>query len=794
MNEHTLRILEFDKVLGIIAGYALSDAGKEFVQATLPVSDPASVKDRLRETEEFMRILESGERPPLEGIFDIRRVVEKLDVMGSMLNPGELLQTAATLGAGRRVRIFFHRIEGRGNSAALKTPLLSSYAAAIRPLKDLEDAIFSAIDDRSEVKDSASPELRRIRKQIARTRDEVLSRLSSILQNSMFHKVIQEPVVTVREDRYVLPLKPGFRQSLNGVVHGQSGSRATLFVEPLEVLEQNNRLAELRMEEQEEVDRILRELTARLAAEADTIREIIKALAAIDAICARARFGVDCSATIPDISSDRAVRLRNARHPLLVWKQKTAGGKDVTPNDLELERGEHALILSGPNAGGKTVVLKMIGLLALMAQAGLPLTAGGGSALPCFSSIFADIGDEQSIEQELSTFSSHMAQIAAILRQAGRDSLVLLDELGSGTDPGEGAGLGAAILGSLIECGCVTIVTTHHNALKLFGSQTAGAVNAAMEFDPQTLKPTYRLLPGRPGRSYGLDMAARIGVPDPVIRKARQLIGEEDTKLEDLLRKVEDDSRALAAERETLAQRLAAADRQRSEAEASLRTAREEARGIQSKARTEAKEVLSSLRQKLRELSRITAPEPAAIKAAASEVEALGRKLEPGPMDAVPAPGRMLPDLHAGDRIRISRLNRTATVIASQGGQVEIEIGGKKVRMASQDLFPIEPLHHRQETPAVPGWGAELHEDASTTDRLNIVGFRVDEGLAEVERFLDRATMGGLTIVAVIHGLGTGALKHAVSEFLKNHPLVSATRTGEPAEGGAGITVVELKK
>ncbi len=793
MNEHTLRILEFDKVLDIISGYAASDAGKDFVRTVIPISDRQTVELRLRETAEFIGILERGDPPPFDGIFDIRRALEKLSVAGSMFYPDELLQTAATLRAGRRINQFFRKMEGRGSDFSPEASLLCSRAASITPLKHLEDAVFSAIDERSEVRDSASPELKRIRKLIARMRDEVLDRLSRILQNSAFHKVIQEPVVTVREDRYVLPLKPNFRQSLNGVVHGQSGSRATLFVEPLDVLEQNNRLAELRMEEREEVDRILRELTARLAGEADAIQGTVDALAALDAICARARFGVDCRGTIPEISPERTIRLRRACHPLLIWKQKTTGGAPVTPNDLELGLNEHAVILSGPNAGGKTVVLKMIGLLSLMAQAGLPVTAGSGSVLPCFRSIFADIGDEQSLEQDLSTFSSHMAQVAAILQQAGKDSLVLLDELGSGTDPGEGAGLGAAILGSLIDIGSVTIVTTHHNALKLFGSQTAGAVNAAMDFDPQTLKPTYRLLPGRPGRSYGLDMAARIGVPEPVIRKARELIGKEDATLENLLRKVEDESRALAAERESLERELAAAKQQRSTAEESVQAALKDAREIQAKARIEAKEILSSLRQKLRELSQVTASDREMIKIAAVEVETVGRQLAAARVTA-DGYGRTSHDLHPGDRIRIPRLNRTATVLASQSGRIELDIGGKKIKIAEEEIFPFEQMQHQRERVAAPGWGAELQERESAPDRLNIIGLRVAEGLAELERFLDHAAMSGLSIVTVIHGLGTGALKQAVTEYLKNHPLVSALRNGGPAEGGAGVTVAELKK
>jgi DNA mismatch repair protein MutS2 len=574
MKEHTLRVLEYDKVKNIVAAYAASEAGRAAVMELQPTADVQTVKTWLRETREFIQILQIGERPPLDGILDVGQAVKKLGVSGSLLSASELLNIATTLGAGRRVKSFFQKFEGKVKGATLAVQLLSARAAEIHSLKQIEDAVLNAIDGNAEVKDSASSALRKIRKQITRMREDILDRMSGILQNSGYQKVIQEPVITVRDDRYVLPLKPNFRQSLKGVVHGQSGSRATLFVEPLDVLEQNNRLAELRMEEREEVERLLRELTLLMAQEFDGIELTIHTLALIDAVYARARFCMDYDGTIPEISADGNIRLRAARHPLLVEKSKTgAPYTDITPNDIVLDGEKRALILSGPNAGGKTVILKTVGLLCLMAQSGLPVTAAEGSEIPCFGSVFADIGDEQSLEQDLSTFSSHVSQIAEILRQAKRGSLVLMDELGSGTDPGEGAGLGAAVLESLIERGCITVVTTHHNALKLFGSQTSGAMNAAMEFDLATLKPTYRLIPGRPGRSYGLDMAARLGVPDVVIKKARARLGQDDARLEKLLAQVENDSRLLASERQALEKELAAVQQERTEATEVLRNA-----------------------------------------------------------------------------------------------------------------------------------------------------------------------------------------------------------------------------
>jgi DNA mismatch repair protein MutS2 len=793
MNDHALRVLEYDKVASIVSGFAASEAGREAVLVVLPAVDAGIAGSRLQETSEFIHLLRSNEVPPLDGILNVRGAVQKLGVAGSMLSTLELLNMATTLGAGRRIKKFFQRFDEKGMGAKPQAPLLCAQAAKIQPLKQIEDAVISAIDDKAEVKDSASPALRKVRKQIVRTREDILGRMSGILLDNSFQKVIQEPVITVRDDRYVLPLKPNFRQSLNGVVHGQSGSRSTLFVEPLEILEQNNRLAELRMEEREEIERILRELTGLLSQESTAVRDTIDALTMIDAVHARARFGIDVDGAVPLLSPGRSLRLRKVRHPLLVWKQKAGGGGDVAPNDLELSGDDRALILSGPNAGGKTVVLKTVGLLSLMTLAGLPVTAAEGCEFPCFTSVFADIGDEQSIEEDLSTFSSHAGHIAAILGQADRDSLVLLDELGSGTDPAEGAGLGAAVIESLIERGCMTLVTTHHNTLKLFGAETSGAKNAAMEFDAQTLKPTYRLITGRPGRSYGLDMAARIGVPEEVIRKARARINDDDARLESLLRQVEADSQQIASERAALEHELAAARQQRGEAESALRTARDEARSIKAKAGLEAKEVVAALRLKLRELSRAAALEQAEVRKTSAEVEAQLGKLEPEPAERDYDAPAEVPDLHPGDRVRIPRWNRAATVLASRQGLLELEVDGKKLKVSAQEVLPIEPLR-RQQSAYTPGWGAELLEQEGATDRLNIIGLRVDEGLAEVERFIDSAGARGHSIVTIIHGLGTGALKSAVTEYLKNHPLIAALRSGDPAEGGAGVTVAELKQ
>ncbi len=792
MNVHALKVLEYDKVRDIVAGYAASEPGRAEVLGLLPAAGFSVVSERLGETREFLLILGSGGHPPLDGIRDIHAEAGKLAVPGMMLQPAELLNIAVTLGAARRIKAFFQRFEGTGRTGT-PAPLLCARAARITPLKQSEDAVHAAVDETGEVKDSASPALRRVRKLIARTRDEIMDRMSRILRDSGAQNIVQDQVITVRDDRYVMPLKPNFRQGIKGVVHGHSGSRATVFVEPLEVVDQNNRLAELRMEEREEVERVLRELTGLLAGDAAAIGANLDAAAGIDAIAARARFGTEYQGAVPELSAQRRLHLRAAKHPLIIAKQRSGATQSVVPNDIDLSDTGRTLIISGPNAGGKTVILKTIGLLCLMAQAGIPVTAAEGSELPVFGDLFADIGDEQSLEMDLSTFSSHVRQIAGILREAKSDSLVLLDELGSGTDPAEGGALGAAVLASLQESGCVSVITTHHNVLKLFGARTEGAVNAAMEFDPGTLQPTYRFLPGRPGRSYGLDMASRLGVPDSVVRDARARLSRDEASLDRLLEQVEEDSRHLRTERQQAEQDLSAAHRLKAEAEQLHKTASDEARTARAKAKLEAREVLAALRQKIKELSRVAAIDRGQVEQERQELEILARRLEPAKEEPAEPPiyrGK----IHPGDRVRMPRLKRTGTVLFTHHDELEVDADGMKLKIALRDAVPLDQTADAKQGNAVPGWSTDAEEGEGLPDRVNLLGLRVDEALVETERFLDRAGVKGFHHATIIHGLGTGALKNAVTELLKGHPLVASFRTGEPSEGGAGVTVAELKR
>lgn len=784
MNSHTLRVLEYDKIKAIAAAYAVTELGRAMVLELQPASEPAEVLSRLQETGEATRLLLAGEKPPLDGIKDIRPLIARLETRGGILDPHELLNIVATLKAGRGVKAFFARL-GRGLSA----PVLSNIAGLIRPIPDLEEAILAAIDEQAEIRDSASPALRKTRRQIARVREEIIRRLSALMQDSEARRVIQDAVITQRDDRYVLPLKPNFRQEIKGIVHGQSGSGATLFVEPLDLLDHNNRLAELRAEEKEEVLRILRHLTTLAADHVEAIYNTLTALSRIDAIMSRARFGIDYGAVVPEISTDGGIYLKDARHPLLLSNNRAVKSPaSVQANDITIGKDARLLIISGPNAGGKTVILKTVGLLSLMAQSGLPITAAEGSRLPVFRQVFADIGDEQSIEESISTFSSHARRIVEILREGGKDSLVLLDELGAGTDPAEGAALGAAVLERLIELGPVVVVTTHLSQLKLFGSDTDGAVNASMQFDPDTLRPTYRMITGIPGRSYGLEMALRIGVPQYVVLRARERLGSSESRLEDLLVRMEQDSRALAGARSLAEEEYTRARQARIEAERLLDTAKEESRMIKVRAEAEARDLIRSLRKKLNELSSAKI-DSTYIAEARKEIEALSLRLQ---TPKAPTEQRRAQEFSLGERVRIPKIGATGVVTGLHSSRMDVDIRGKSISIPYNDALPID-----EAVPPAPedrGWSAAVFDTEGRESSLNIIGLRVDEAVSELDRFMDRAGLSGLPSVMIIHGLGTGALKQAVAEFLKTHPLVERIRSGSPAEGGAGVTVAELKR
>src|SRR5690554_1149156 len=593
LQEKSARILEFDKIRQILAGFTASKPGEELAISLQPATVLEEVARAQKETTEARELWQTS-RVPLDGIFDLRAAAEGAR-RGKVLSPEELLATGATLRAARLLR------KSLGEEAEERAPVLSALAAGLTTFPQLEAALTKAIGPDGEVRDEASPVLRSLRRQAQTLQNSIRERLDALTRSGETQKYLQEALVTIRNGRYVLPVKQEFRQYIPGIVHDQSASGATLFIEPMAVVELNNKLRRVEAEIQEEIERILTELSRRVGEAATGILANQEILARLDLAFAKGRYSLSINGTEPVLNTKGFIRLLRARHPLLEG--------EVVPIDLELGGDFHVLVITGPNTGGKTVSLKTTGLLALMTQAGLHIPARSGSEMPVFTGIYSDIGDEQSIEQNLSTFSSHMSNIVPIMEAAqDQNNLVLLDELGAGTDPAEGAALATAILKTLHDRGVRTVATTHYSDVKIFAYNTPGVENASVDFDPRTLRPTYRLLTGVPGQSNAFVIAARLGLEKAIIEEAQQLVAPGTRNLEELLGQIAEEKRELEAEREKTARlRLALEKKEKEYTEklgrfegeraSLLREAREEARNLIRETRREMENLLRRLRE-----------------------------------------------------------------------------------------------------------------------------------------------------------------------------------------------------
>ncbi len=586
MNERTLRVLEFDKIIGRLMTYASSSLGKEAIEEVRPIQDTDEVQRALKETSEARTICQTEEFP-LRGLVDVRSAVKRASI-GSTLQPDELLNIAQVCTCSRRVHRFFQ-------DKAEEYVLLAEHRAGLTPLRHLEDVIGQAISEYGEVKDSASSKLRQLRQEIRNGQAKVKQRLDSLVRSTTTQKYLQEPIVTVRNDRYVVPVKQEYRGQVPGIIHDQSASGATLFIEPMSVVEANNELRRVLLEEEREVERILQELTSNVAAEVEPLQENLRILTHFDLVLARGKFSYELRAVEPTLNNRGYIHLTSARHPLLPREE-------VVPTTVYLGGEFNVLLITGPNTGGKTVTLKTVGLLCLMAQAGLHIPADDGSELAVFTQVFADIGDEQSIEQSLSTFSSHMKNIVSIAEQADSSSLVLLDELGAGTDPAEGAALAMSIIDYLHNSGCRVVATTHYSELKSYAYQRSGVQNASVEFDVDTLRPTYRLLMGLPGKSNAFEIAGRLGLSSFIIQHARGYLTGEQLKVEDLISQLETSRRQAEAEREAARQLRLQAEQREAELEKRLREQRRDVQSVIGRAKQEAKMIVQQSRREMDEL------------------------------------------------------------------------------------------------------------------------------------------------------------------------------------------------
>ncbi len=804
MDDKTLETLEYPKILERIASYASFAPTAEKAAALRPLTD---LKEALRlqsETQEAFSLLVTTPDLTIGGARDVREQVD-LASHGGVLTPIDLLDVKSTLIAGRTLARRFER-------ASESYPRLAEMAAQMPLPVGLIDAITRAISDRGELLDSASAKLAIIRRDLRVVHERLLTKMQRMISDSNIAQYLQETLVTQRDGRYVLPLRADFKGRVRGIVHDQSSSGATLFVEPLSVVELNNQYRELQLSERDEERRILQALSDEIGAFSHEIAELIDIIAEIDLVLAKAKYAEEIDALEPGlvefprkgrpIGDDSehpgsVIRLFDARHPLL-------DPETVVPVDVVLDPETYALIVTGPNTGGKTVTLKTVGLLALMAQSGLHIPVGSGSEISVFKKISADIGDEQSIEQSLSTFSGHITNIIRILGQADRKSLVILDELGAGTDPQEGAALARALLTHLLERSITTLVTTHHPELKAFAHGMPGVTNASVEFDLESLQPTYHLTIGLPGRSNALAIAERLGMPEGIVNRARAEINPEDLRAETLLEEIHrqrDLARQARVDAEQARQEI---DQLRSELVERLEQIEDERRQVLDQARQEARAKVEKLDQELAALrkSLAKARQPLdALETVEKDVAALEQEYEE-PVERLPLKDEEIiydRPIRLGDKVQLRSLNTRGVVTSLGEEELEIQVGSLRVRTR---LSEVEPVSREEDVDAAqePTKGRQMvreHEtrvDAPSPGmELDLRGQRADEALDQLERYLDAAYLARLPFVRIIHGKGTGKLRQAVRESLGSNPHVRSFEPGGVSEGGDGVTVAKLQ-
>ncbi len=784
VEERLYRTLEFDKVIHQLLENASSSLGREKIEQLTPTTDLEEAKVRQQLTFEGFTVLRLKGSVPFGGIRDIRRGLTRAK-LGASLSPSELLDIAGTVYGGWRLRRFIESLLEQQ-----ELPLLADMAVQIERLQKVEDDIFACIDEHGVVMDSASPALSQIRSQIRATEGRIKDRLENIIRSTSYQKMLQESIVTIRGDRYVIPVKQEYRHVFGGMIHDQSASGATLFIEPEAVVQANNQVRELRFKEEREVERILQILTGIVAEHVDVLEHNVKILAEFDFTFAKASYAHRIKAVQPKLNDKGYIKLKKGRHPLIALQE-------VVPIDVEIGQTYTSLVITGPNTGGKTVTLKTIGLHALMAASGMHIPAEEDSEMAVFSGVFADIGDEQSIEQSLSTFSGHMTNIIRILGQMDANSLVLLDELGAGTDPTEGAALAMSILDHMYQLKARVIATTHYSELKAFAYNRPQVLNASVEFDVETLRPTYRLLIGVPGRSNAFAIAKRLGLPEVIIEDAKQHVSIEDKNVENMIASLEENRLAAEQDRARAEDIRKEAEKLREHLEQErvdfakeknlmLQKAEEEAARSVAKARKEADEIIAELR-KIAQEEQIGIKEHRLIEAKKKlqeSVPSFEREKERKKKQA----GKET--LKVGDEIKVLSIGQKGEIIADLGNQeFQVQLGIIKMNIKADDLMLLKSGKKKE---VVPYTRVKMSTE-TVRPELDLRGYNIEDALQEIDKYLDNAVMSNLHQVSLIHGKGTGVLRIGVHNFLKKHRSVKSFRLGGQGEGGLGATIVELK-
>ncbi|MBI3458199.1 MAG: endonuclease MutS2 [Candidatus Rokubacteria bacterium] len=775
-------VLGWEPFRELLARFAGTTLGRDRAFVLLPSQTLAVIESGLRETREARRALATEGPPPWDGVTDVRPTLAQAVPDGAILDGPALVALGRTLAAAGR-------LSGYGRRIAAVAPTVAECCRRLPTCAELATAITHDLDGDGRLLDRASPRLRTIRRQIQSLRGELQTRLEALLESSALAPALQERYVTLRNGRYVLPVRGDARRAVRGIVHDRSSSGATLFVEPDEVIDLNNQLTQRSLEERDEERRLLRELTRRVQAGLPDLETLVEGLGALDLAFARAALAERLDATEPEVREDGDLDLRGARHPLLVV-QSWERGTPVVPIDLHVPADRPGLLITGPNAGGKTVALETAGLLVLMAHAGCHIPAGSPSRVPLCDQVLAVIGDEQSLAQNLSTFSSFVHQMREILARATARSLVLLDELGAGTDPAEGAALGAALVERLLDRGARVIATTHLEPLKVFAELEPRLENATVAFDAERLEPTFHLEYGRPGPSYALTIGERLGLPAAVIARARVHLSEEGRRVETLLADLAAREREAEARLAEAARREAEALQALERAQGALARAESEAARLRREAQAGARALLTETRRRVgQELDRLKAGE--ATRRRAQETYQRLRAAEAA-LAPTPAAATADDDARSGpmaSEVQLRGLGLRGRVVAEDEAMVTVQAGNLTVRVPRSELeaAPGGEGRPRARTAAV-----SLPSRHDVPQEIRLLGQTTDEARAAVEKFLDDAVLAGHSTVRVVHGKGTGALKRAVEACLRAHPLVNRFRSGSPAEGGSGATVVEL--
>jgi DNA mismatch repair protein MutS2 len=790
-----LELLEFHKIREILAGFTSFSASRELALNLVPLSDGEVVQLRLKESAEARRLLSLSPDTNIGEVTDIREMV-KMAALGKVLPPQSLLEIEKTL-------IAAHRLKSHLMSLPNEVPLLSGLAKDIVALDQLAKDIDGCLSPTGEVLDTASPKLASVRHRMREVRQELLAHLQAIVTSPRGRKIVQEPIITEREGRYVIPVKVESRRQIKGIVHDVSNTEATVFVEPWTTTDTQNELRQLLAEEKDEIERILRTLSAEAGAFEGEIARNIELIAEIDLALAKARYAREARATEPIIvaagASTKAdgaepggmLRLVEARHPLLK--------KKAVPLSVEIGRNFSALVITGPNTGGKTVALKTIGLLSLMAQAGLPIPAQPESRIPVFDGVYADIGDEQSIEQTLSTFSWHIGNIVHIINNATAQSLVLLDELGTNTDPGEGSALGRAILLHFVSQRTMTVATTHYTELKALAHATDGMENAALDVDPVTLAPTYHLTVGIPGGSNALATASRLGLPEKIVERARHMLSKGAQEIETLLTHLVTEQKNVESLSQRLEKELKEVEQNDSDLKNRLRQLEEDRRRIVKESRDQVAREAGELQMKIREAAAELRKEKSRqkIEEAKKALAEAQEKLDTETWQARPVVGARETEagaapISAGDAVWLKEVGMPATVLSvfEERGLVEVQAGKVKMTLRSDSLEKRIPS-----TDETKMGGTLIRRDMHkprVSLELDLRGKRAEEVEPLLDGYINEASLCGLTRVRIIHGIGTGTVRQIVREALASHPLVTSFQPGEQGEGGEGVTIVSM--